>query len=240
MQNTLSKSSETNSLRKISPLLEVFIVLGITIGFIQLLLPWVEEDSLWQQAVVWLGNILMLLMILGFARSRQESWKDYGIDFKWPGWRSAFQIMLKAIGLFAAVILVTVMSSMVLANFGDSPPQSDLSQYAFLKGNIGLLILSLLGVYIVSSFGEEVVYRAFLIGRFSQVFPDGRWKSALVILMSALLFGLAHYTWGPVGIFQTSLMGLLLAIGYLYWGRNLWVNIWCHVLMDTLLLVQLY
>ena len=35
-------------------------------------------------------------------------------------------------------------------------------------------------------------------------------------------------------------MGAVLALAYLRTGRNLWVNVVAHMILDTLLLVQLY
>ena len=64
------------------------------------------------------------------------------------------------------------------------------------------------------------------------------WGTALVI--SAIVFGFAHFDWGVVGIVQTTFMGLALAASYLLVKRNLWVLILAHAYIDTLLLVQLY
>ena len=120
------------------------------------------------------------------------------------------------------------------------PAEADLSGYDFLKGNLPMLLLSLLGVYIVSSFGEEVVYRGFLINRITELKPDGRHMRVIALLGSSVLFGLAHWGWGLAGVVQTGFMGLGLGIAYLLVGRNLWINVLAHVYMDTILLVPLY
>lgn len=63
-----------------------------------------------------------------------------------------------------------IIGSIAMANITGIPEGSaDMSGYAFLKDNLGMLFLSLLGVYIVSSFGEEVIYRGFLINRISEI-----------------------------------------------------------------------
>ena len=88
----------------------------------------------------------------------------------------------------------------------------------------------------VSSFGEEVIYRAFLITRTAELGLGT--KSAVAI--SSVVFGLAHFAWGPIGIVQTTFMGLALAIAYLRFGRNLWITILAHGYMDTALMLQVY
>jgi hypothetical protein len=62
----------------------------------------------------------------------------------------------------------------------------------------------------------------------------------MAVVISAVVFGLAHFDWGIVGILQTTFMGLALAISYLVVKRNLWVLVLAHAYIDTVLLVQMY
>ena len=103
-----------------------------------------------------------------------------------------------------------------------------------------MLMLTLFGVYIVASFGEEVIYRAFLINRISELGLSSKSGRIIVVIISAIVFGFAHYSWGPMGIVQTSFMGLALGMSYLYLNKRIWVLILAHVYMDTILMVQLY
>ena len=64
------------------------------------------------------------------------------------------------------------------------------------------------------------------------------WIWAVVI--SSIVFGLAHYSWGPMGIGQTTFMGAALAIAWIKAKRNLWVVIIAHAYMDLILMVQMY
>ena len=83
-----------------------------------------------------------------------------------------------------------------------------------------MLFITLGGVYIISSFGEEVIYRAFLINRISELGLSGKAGKISVIILSALVFGLAHYNWGIMGIVQTGSMGLVLSISYIYLKKD--------------------
>ena len=60
------------------------------------------------------------------------------------------------------------------------------------------------------------------------------------IIVSSVVFGLIHFTWGPAGVVQTGFMGLALGISYLVVGRNLWVLVLAHFYMDAILMVQMY
>jgi membrane protease YdiL (CAAX protease family) len=109
-----------------------------------------------------------------------------------------------------------------------------------LKDNIGMLLLTLAGVYIVSSFGEEVIYRGFLITRISQIGTDSRKAITIAIILSSIIFGLIHYSWGPMGMVQTGFMGLALGICYIKLKRRLWILILAHAYMDSILMIQMY
>ncbi|HEU4366356.1 MAG TPA: CPBP family intramembrane glutamic endopeptidase, partial [Candidatus Krumholzibacteria bacterium] len=88
--------------------------------------------------------------------------------------------------------------------------------------------------------GEEVVYRGFLMTRVAGMGKGTRMAWGVSALVSAVVFGIAHFDWGVVGIIQTTLMGLALAASYLIVRRNLWVLVLAHACIDTVLLVQMY
>jgi membrane protease YdiL (CAAX protease family) len=102
------------------------------------------------------------------------------------------------------------------------------------------LILALSGVYIVSSFGEEVIYRAFLINRIAELGSGSKWSWRVAVVISSIVFGLVHSDWAVAGMVQTGFMGLALGVCYVAVGRNLWITILAHAYADTLLLVPLY
>ena len=102
-----------------------------------------------------------------------------------------------------------------------------------------MLLFALGAVYVVSSFGEEVVYRGFLIHRVAELGNGGSLAYGIAVAVSAVVFGLVHFSWGIVGIIQTTFMGVALGISYLV-VKRLSVLVLAHCYMDTLLLVQIY
>jgi len=70
----------------------------------------------------------------------------------------------------------------------------------------------------------------------------GRTRTGWVISLfgSSLIFGLGHGYQGAAGIINTATIGLLLGTLYLVTKRNLWVNIICHGLIDSISLITLY
>jgi membrane protease YdiL (CAAX protease family) len=132
-----------------------------------------------------------------------------------------------------------VVGAIVAANLFGMPEPADPDVYAYMRGNLPMLLGALAAAYLASSIGEEVIYRGFLINRIASLSGQRhRWKVAVVA--SAIVFGLAHYSWGPAGMVQTGFMGLALGAAYLRVGRRLWVTILAHAYLDTILFVQMY
>ncbi|WP_052342642.1 CPBP family intramembrane glutamic endopeptidase [Bacillus sp. EB01] len=60
---------------------------------------------------------------------------------------------------------------------------------------------------------EEIIYRGFLIFAFQQLFPQlGIW---MVLILSSILFGLAHTYQGISNVIRTSIIGLFFALLYI-------------------------
>ncbi|MCS7466663.1 CPBP family intramembrane metalloprotease [Stieleria sp. ICT_E10.1] len=189
---------------------------------------------------VWAANMLMLAIVYWGLRLRGQSGVHFGLDRSLYRWRSAIRVFLQSIAVSFAAIAAFVFAAILMANLLGIPERADMSQYDYLRGNLTLTILALASVYIVSAFAEEVIYRGFLITRISELGADGRAARWLAIVSSSIVFGLVHSDWGLAGMVQASFMGLALGISYVVVQRNLWVTIFAHGYMDTILVLQMY
>lgn len=233
----IRKLLETNTLAKITELVLVFLLAMIII------LIFVKEDGdhlMYNQVVVWVANIVMLLLVWAGLKIRGKSWPDFGLGLKKISLKAASRVFLLSLLVSALATAGFIIGSIIMANIVGIPEPADMSNYEYLKDNIPMLLISLLGVYIVSSFGEEVIYRAFLINRISELGANTRWARIIAVILSAIIFGFAHYSWGPMGIVQTTFMGLVLSICYLKFKKQLWILVLAHAYMDAILLVQTY
>lgn len=228
---------QNNKLVKIGEILILFI---FAYAFIRLLIPLVGDSPILKQSVLWIANILMLVYVWIGLKLRGENWKDFGLTFKSISLRSAIHILLLSLLVFVLAVAGFILGSIIMANITGIPEGSNMSSYDYLKDNIGMLLITLAGVYIVSSFGEEVIYRGFLINRISQIGTDSKKATIIAVILSSIIFGLIHYEWGPMGMVQTGFMGLALGICYIKLKRRLLILILAHAYMDTILMVQLY
>ena len=111
----------------------------------------------------------------------------------------------------------------------------DLSAFDDVRGNSSLYLELMPRIWFGAAICEEIVFRAFLIGRLEAAFGGAsRFGTAAAVLLSSALFGLAHTYQGPTGVLITGVLGLIFACVYAYGGRNLWLNIVVHGVYDTL------
>jgi membrane protease YdiL (CAAX protease family) len=233
----LGNQLQKNKIFKIGEIIFLFIFAYV---FILLILPLAENKPLLMQTVLWIANILMLIYVWIGLKLRGESWKDFGLTFNSISWRGGIKVLLLSLLVFVLALAGFIIGSIIMANITGIPEGANLTGYDYLKDNIGMLLLTLAGVYIVSSFGEEVIYRGFLITRISQIGNDSKKATIIAIILSSIIFGLIHYSWGPMGMVQTGFMGLALGICYIKLKRRLWILILAHAYMDTILMIQMY
>lgn len=231
-----ANQSQTNPVFVIGEILILFI---IGIGFVKLVVPLVGEDPLLKQLVIWFANILLLIYVWVSLKLHHENWKDLGLTFKSISWSEGFKRFLLSLLVAALASAAYLLGGLVMGYIPGTPETADMSGYSYLN-NGWILILTLLGVYIVSSFGEEVIYRAFLINRISKIGKGTEKATVIAVIFSTIIFGLVHYEWGPIGMVQTGFMGLVMGICYVKLKKRLWLLVLAHAYMDTILLVGLY
>jgi hypothetical protein len=221
-------------------LAEIVIVFLVAWAVIAGLGPRVGDGALARQGVAWVANVVVLIAIGVGLRLRGQGWADLGVGFGIPERAAVVRVAVRATGVAVLAVASFVLGAIIMANVAVEPQAVDTSGYGYLRGNPGGLVLALVAVWVVSSFGEEVIYRGFLMTRLAELGGGTRTAWVVSLLASAVVFGLVHYAWGVAGMVQTGLMGLALGSAWLRLGRNLWVTITAHAILDTMLLVQQY
>jgi membrane protease YdiL (CAAX protease family) len=225
---------------RLSGILEICVVFSAAGLVILIGLPLVGESLFHRQLVIFTANVVMLGLVWLGLHLRGQGAGYLGLSFKVSGWKPLLIGFAKSLLVLLLGMFGFLFGFMLMANITGIPQQADVSAYNYLQGNLPLLLISLASIYFVSSFGEEVVYRGFLINRVENLLGGGRKATWIAVMVSSLVFGLAHFGWGAVGVVQTFFMGLALAVSYLLFRRNLWVLVAAHAYMDTALIIPLY
>jgi CAAX protease family protein len=218
---------------------EIAIVLSIplvAIGIVRLIPG--ENPDLQQLAVLVAILISVTLAYIGL-RLRGQRWGHFGLTLRLSSPRDVGWSVAQSLAAFVAAAGLFIAAGFVFSWIKGGAEQIEATGLEFLSGNMPLLIGTLLIVYITASFSEEVIYRAFLMNRIAELGGGGQTSWIFALILSSAAFGLAHFSWGLVGMVQAGFMGLALGTSYLMFGRRLWVVILAHGYMDTILLVQL-
>jgi len=109
----------------------------------------------------------------------------------------------------------------------------DTSQFNSLRGNWQDAGLALVLVWTFAAVGEELGYRGYLLTRAADLGARSPLAYALSLVLISAVFGVGHYYQGTAGVFTTACDGFVMGAAYLLSGRNFWVPILTHGLVDT-------
>ena len=177
------------------------------------------------------------LLLLGWLSLwlRGEGWRGVGLR-RPPSWgRTLFLGVV--VGVAFQFFSLYLLEPFIALLTGQLP---DVSLFAPLVGNVNLLLLAILLSWTLAAFGEELVYRGYLMGRVAGLKDrvPAAWIVSLVL--TSILFGVAHLYQGASGMITTGLTGLFYGALYLASGRNLWAPIIAHGVLDTVGFVLIF
>ncbi len=188
-------------------------------------------------AIVNLGYVLMIIFGGLILKRQSSNWREIGLG-KPPSW---VKTALFGVGAFvAAVVVFLVMQTIVvglLTAMGLALPEIDLSRFSEIEGNLPFFMLLVTLAWTTIAFGEEMFYRAFLISRMIDFTAIGQ---GLAILIAGIFFGVVHFAEGSLGILSNGAFGILFGWIYVRSGRNLWITIIGHGLINTLRFTLLF
>jgi len=177
------------------------------------------------------------LFVLGWIslRLRGQRWKDVGFTIA-PNWPVLLFVgFLVGLGMEALELFVT--QPALTKVLGKGP---DLSQLNSLIGNANKLVVALVLFWVVAAFGEELVYRGYVMNRVAGVLGGFKaaWTVSFIFMLA--LFGLHHFSQGVTGVTENIIDGAILGGLYLATGRNLLAPIIAHGVTDTVDVLLIY
>jgi uncharacterized protein len=180
-------------------------------------------------------TVLLLPLASMSVWMRGLRWADLGLRRPGSAWRTVAAAVAAALGILLSVRLAILPFAVWITGV-----PVDTSAFEAIRGNARLLLAWLALSWTLAAFGEEMVFRGYLMSRIAGLGSGTRaaWAAALVI--SSACFGWAHGYQGPAGMVATGLIGALLGLLYLRTGRNLWTVIICHGVVDTITMALVY
>ena len=174
-----------------------------------------------------LGAVLVLL----WARRSGTPWRAIGYV------RPQSWIRTVALGIAFGVVFKLSMKILVMPLLGADPINQ---AYHYLVGNTAALPGMLFAMIVGAGWGEETVYRGYLFERFGKLLGPGVRAKAVIVLLTAVGFGLLHYhEQGLAGAEQATIVGLVFGTIFAVTGR-LWMPMIAHAAFDLTALAVIY
>lgn len=151
----------------------------------------------------------------------------------WPatiGW----SLLLGTALAFASTLLVEPFSDKIMRS------KTDHSAFDNLRGNIRNFLLVLVTVWLLVAFVEEIIFRGYMMGDIAELIGTSKAALAVNVIVSSILFGLAHWYQGKSGVLSTGIIGAVLGTLFIANGFNLWLPILTHGFIDTAGLFMIY
>jgi uncharacterized protein len=167
--------------------------------------------------------------------SRGVSWRSIGLTL-YRNWKITL-----GMGMAAGVLMEALeifLTQPLLVRVLHKPP--NLEVFRALHGNLTLTMIFIVLAWMVAAFGEEMVYRGYLMNRVAHLMNCTRRAWIISLIVVHVGFGLAHAYQGLTGVIDEGLMGILLGLIYLGTGRNLAVPIVAHGIADSIDFVLIF
>ena len=168
-------------------------------------------------------------------RLRGVHWKDIGFT-RYLTWKTT---LLHGIVCGVGLELFDLFGKQpFLTRLLGKPP--DLSSFPAVRGNLKLALVMIALIWILAAFGEELVYRGYLMNRVADLGSGTRTAWIVSLFLTSAVFGFSHYQQGLTGIIEEGSDGLILGLMYLACRRNLAVPVVAHGVCDTIDIVLLF
>lgn len=188
------------------------------------------------QGLVW-GSKTPLLFALGWIslRLRRLGWKEIG-GARYRTWKRTLLVAITA-GLLISAFELLVSGPLLTRLTGKAANLEDLRP---LVGSWKLLLLVLAGNWTLAAFGEEMVYRGYLLNRLADLGRGTRSAWIVALIVSSAVFAFAHTYQEVTGVVEAGIDGLWLGLLYLACDRKLSVPIIAHGVSNMPDLILIY
>jgi membrane protease YdiL (CAAX protease family) len=174
---------------------------------------------------------LSAVLVLLWAHRSRTPWREIGLA------RPRSWIGGLALGLAFGIAFKLAMKALVMPLLGADPVNQ---AYHHLAGNRAALPGMLFSIVIGAGFGEEIVWRGWMFERLGRLLGQGTGARAATVVLTAILFGLAHYPeQGLPAVQQGAIVGLAFGAIFAVTGR-LWMLVCAHIAFDLTALALIY
>lgn len=116
----------------------------------------------------------------------------------------------------------------------------DYSSFSNLQGNFEQLLFLIAMSWTLAAVGEEIVYRGYLQNQFYKILSPLKNGQCLTIVLSSIMFGLAHREQGLVGVIVTTVNAIFFSLIKNKNNNNIWYSICTHGFYNSVGVIIFY
>ncbi|MEQ6124704.1 type II CAAX endopeptidase family protein [Pseudotenacibaculum sp. MALMAid0570] len=183
---------------------------------------------------------IFILTVLVFIASYLDSDKEFLLSLGFQKKKATLKNLLIYAPITAFIILMIYRFLLVpiVTKFTGVP--IDISAFDPIRGNLSILLSTLVLVWTSAAFGEEIIFRGYFMTRFSKVFGNSSFSVVANVILFAIFFGAIHAYQGLTGQILSGLTGAIIAILFHLKRNDLWFCIVVHGMIDTFAFIAVY
>lgn len=178
----------------------------------------------------------LILLLASVIEYKKDCFKSLGFQRK----RINAKSLLVIAPLFGTALFLFYYYIMVPSVTHLTGQPMDFSAFETYTGNLPATMILLVFIWVSAAFGEEIVFRGYLMRQFTKFFGSSKISLVVNILIFGFVFGWIHAYQGISGQILTGILGMLYAIIFHIRKDDLWFNIAAHGFFDTTALVFIY
>ena len=109
-----------------------------------------------------------------------------------------------------------------------------------LRGNLPTTLTWLVVIWVTAAFGEEIIFRGYLMRQFVKFFGDSKVSLIMNMLVFCSFFGYMHMQQGITGQIVATTVGALFFIIFYLRKYDLWFMVMIHRFFNTLGILSFY
>ena len=200
---------------------------GVSVALVTLVSVLLVGTGLRKQPGIGVLGALVVVGLVAWWRGDGLGALGFAAPASWPAtvaWALALGVALQALSALIVDPLVERLTGV----------RHDLSVLAGVRGSWRAFALWMALVWLVVAPIEEAIFRGFLMTEIARVVGTSPWATLLNVVLSSVVFGLAHAYQGRSGVVSTVLVGAVLGWVFVASGFDLWLVIIAHGFVDTI------
>jgi len=183
-------------------------------------------------------SLTTLIIASWRMKIRGISWKDLGLRKPENLWKTlGISIIIFVSVMISIIIFELIKDQLAFSITPDSSSETAVSKFGNLKGNWGQFFLIIPFIWLESML-EELLDRGFLMNWIEKLFSSTSFATAIAVLLQAFIFGFRHSNDLSERSITVGIIGLVMGIAYIKFGRNLWPLIIAHCILNSMSMVE--